>query len=197
MDIEWYPIQTPKELLPKGSPVLPDWVHPILVNELGPGQNAFKKINDFADTQEIIPNDYYAFMCDDNMYEPGFFDIIRKQTAKVIICSLYRGDTVPPIGVSHPATTIRLKGPKGIRPGNIDIMQYIIKGEIFKQHRFDVYDHGYSDGHYAVALKKAHLNDMVFLPDLFGLFNYFQTGRYTKKEALLKPRWSLPEVTGP
>lgn len=192
MGIEWYPVCAPGEIMPIKKP----WIHALNVDALVNRQNAWKKVNDFADMCEINDDDYYGFMCDDNMYEPGFFDIIREQTAKIIMFSMYRGDRIPIelSDVPHHATTLHIRGPNDVRPGNIDIMQYIIKGDIFRTHRFDIYDHAYSDGHYAVHLKNEHLKDIVFLPELFALFNYFQPGRYTDPNRFLKPTWKMPEI---
>lgn len=192
MGVEWYPICAPGEDMLIEKP----WIHKVNVEKLVNKQNAWKKINDFVDMHEIDENDYYGIMCDDNMYEPGFFDIIRQQNAKIIMFSMYRGDRVPVElpDVPHPASTLIINGPGAVRPGNIDIMQYIMKGDIFKTHRFDIYDHAYSDGHYAVHFRDEHLDEIKFIPDLFALFNYFQPGRYTRPELFLKPTWKMPEI---
>ena len=191
MGIEWYPVVAPKEDIPFDR----DWIHPIHVDELVPPTTCARKINDFLDTQEVINDDYYGFMCDDNMYEPGFFDIIRQQTAKILIVSAYRGDTIPPDRTiaRHSTSILRITSLKGIRIGQIDYCQYIIKGEIFKQNRFDIYNK-VTDGAYAVHLRLTYPNDIVFLPDSYVFFNYFQPGRYTTAKTFVKSTWMLPEI---
>jgi len=200
MGIIWHPIVTVEERWPtvaqaKGHKKQKYWIHPLVVPKLAPGMNAFKKINDFIEMRHIVDDDYYGFMCDDNMYSPNFFDVIRQQTAKILMFSMYRGDTVPDRKgeVPHHATTLRIAEPWDVRHGNIDIMQYIIKGEIFRKYRFDVYDHAYSDGHYAERLKFQHPDDIQFLPNLYCFFNYFQPGRYTDPSKFLDPTWKMPK----
>jgi hypothetical protein len=190
MGIEWYPVVAPKEDIPFDK----EWIHPIHVNELLHNEFPYRKINDFLDTQEVIDDDYYGFMSDDNMYEPGFFDIIKTQTAKIIICSLYRGDTIPNDDAisKYPPTILKPVTLKNIRIGHIDLAQYIIKGEIFKKNRFNI-STPVADGLYAVNLRINYQNDIVFLPDSYVFFNYFQIGRYTKKDTFIKDTWELPK----
>jgi len=191
MGIEWYPIMTPSELYPFNK----DWIHPVYMDsELPPNAKCCYKFNVFLEQNEIIDNDYYVFMCDDNMYEPGFFDVIRQQTAKIVIFSLYRGDTIPNDGAKerHLTTILRPKRLLDVRPGNIDYAQYIIKGELFKTHPFNAYQ-GCTDGIYIQKLCFEHPNDIIFLPDLYAWFNYFQPGRYTNKKRFPKDNWELPE----
>jgi hypothetical protein len=191
MGIEWYPIVAPKEDIPFDR----DWIHPIHVTELAPKETCARKFNDFLDTQEVIDNDYYGFMCDDNMYEPEFFDVIRKQTAKILIVSAYRGDTLPPdyTVARHGTNILKITSLKNIRIGQIDYCQYIIKGKIFKQNRFDTFNK-VNDGVYAVNLRLTYPNDIVFLPDSYVFFNYLQPGRYTTTSTFVKSTWSLPNI---
>jgi hypothetical protein len=191
MGIEWYPIVSPERDVFEKK----DWIHPIHTQELIVGKEAcFRKINDFLDTQTIVDNDYYGFIDDDSMYEPGFFDIIRQQTSKIIICSLYRGDSIPNDNVAkHPTYPLIIKSLRDIYVCNIGLPQYIIKGEIFKQTRFNPINvHG--DGKYAEYLKFRFSKDITILSDLFAFGNYFQPGRYTNAKKFLKPSWNLPVV---
>ena len=190
MGIEWYPIVAPKEDIPFDM----DWIYPIHVIELSAKETCARKFNDFLDTQEVIDDDYYGFMCDDNMYEPGFFDVIRQQTAKILIVSAYRGDSIPRDGSApHGTDILKITSLKGIKISRIDFCQYIIKGEIFKQNRFDTFNK-VSDGVYAVNLRLKYPNDIIFLPDSYVFFNYLQPGRYTTTSTFVKSTWSLPEI---
>jgi len=192
MGIEWYPVMTPSELYPFNK----SWIHPIYMDsELPPKAKCCYKFNVFLEQQKVVDDDYYVFMCDDNMYEPGFFDVIRLQTAKIVICSLYRGDTIPDDGASerHSPTTLKAIKHGDIRPGNIDYAQYIIKGELFKTHPFNVFI-GRTDGIYIRNLSIEYPNDIAFIPDLYAWLNYFQVGRYTSKNKFPKKHWELPEI---
>ena len=80
-----------------------------------------------------------------------------------------------------------------MRPGRIDILQYIVKGSILKKHKF-IAEHHMADGVYAQMLSEKYRDEILFLPNLYGFFNYFQPGRYTKPEAFLKPTWKLPQI---
>jgi len=200
MGIQWYPILTPSETIRFKSKEIQKiistktWIHPVYVNELPPKATCCQKFNDFLTQHKILDNDYYTFMCDDNMYEPGFFDVIRQQSAKILICSLYRGDTIPnDNGQPHPTFILRHHKISSIRPGLIDYAQYIIKGEIFKHHPFDPYIN-MTDGVYIQTLCHKYPNNVTFLPDLYAWFNYFQPGRYTTKNPFPKSHWELPKI---
>jgi len=200
MGIHFYPMVSPElDIFPKDI----DWIHPVHCKELWrvskeiPGESAFRKVNDFADTQEIIDDDYYCFMTDDDMYEPGFFDVVRQQTAKIIINSVFRGDSIPDSGPEvsrHPPVPMIVNGINDIRPcHNVGLASYVIKGSVFRQGRFSVTDYN-DDGHYALRLARNFPNDIVFLPDLWMLAAYFQPGRYTTTDGFIKPNWELPRI---
>ena len=187
--VEYYPIVAPKEDIEFGVP----WVHNIRVKELEPGEQCFRKFNDFIDTQSICDNDYYAFACDETVFEPGFFEIIKNQTAKVIFVSAYRGDTVPNDGSTpHAAHTHYVRSEEDIRVGYIGLGQFIVKGSVLKRVRFKI-DAPVCDGEFAVLLSHRYKGNVAFLTDWFVFSNYLQRGRFTNKEALLKSNWELPE----
>ena len=190
MGIEWYPVVAPKEDIPFDK----EWIHPIHVNELLHNEFPYRKINDFLDTQEVIDDDYYGFMSDDNMYEPGFFDVIRQQTAKILFYSVYRGDSTPRNDGSepHPSTPIRIQSLNDIRICNVGFGMCILKGEILRQTKFKN-THKWDDGRYMERLKLKFPNEIQILPDLWVFGNYFQVGRYTDTTKFLKSNWLLPE----
>lgn len=131
---------------------------------------------------EAIPiqdDEYYCFMGDDDMYEPGFFDTIRKQSADIIIVSLARGDTIPKEAKGesrHPTYPLILKSLADIRVCNIGLPQFIIKGHILKQVKFLILE-SCGDGYYAEELRKQFPDKIMFLPDTFAFMNYFEPGR--------------------
>lgn len=189
MNVEWYPVLCDKE---KDIDFGKSWVHPVLVPDLLPTDQCYRKINDFIDRREIIDDDYYGFMNDDNCYEPGFFDVVRQQTSKILIYSAYRGDASPYVPRDrHAATTLQINKLEDVKAGHIDLCQMIVKGSIFKQYRFDNTS-GYGDGWYAERLVKNHPNDITVIPNLYAFFNFFQPGRFTDKTKFLKSTWELP-----
>jgi hypothetical protein len=192
MNIDWYPVcdYNDIEIFKDNTKT---WIHPILCPPLKlPGDQAFKKLNDFIDQKIIIDNDYYCFCGDDDMYEPGFFDVIKQQTAKIIFTSIACGDTIPPTS-PHNIHPMIIRTFDDIAICRIGLPQYIIKGEILKQIRFKN-EQPYDDGTFAVELKTRFPNDCIFLPDLFAFGNYFEPGRYTNDNWKLKSNWELPKI---
>lgn len=189
--IEWYPVCDEIDIRAFDSN---DelWIHPILCAPLNRNDHAVRKLNDFIDVTDIIDDDYYGFCGDDDGYEPGFFDTIRRQSAKIIFTSLSRGDTIPNGAHPHPTYPLIIRGPEDVKPCNIGLCQFVIKGEILRQMRFHN-KHNYDDGLFAQELKDRFPNDCVYLPDLFSFGNYLEPGRYTSDAWKIKPHWRLPE----
>jgi len=170
------------------------WIQPILCPPFNPTDMCYRKINDFLDTKHIIDDDYYGFMGDDDMYEPGFFDVIRQQTSKIIVYCLSRGDTTPECDTEqHPAMSITLHTLDDIRTFNIGLGMYILKGSILKQTRFGNVSK-FDDGAYAENLKAKFPDDIKILSDLYIFGNYFQPGRYTNDNWKIKSNWELPKI---
>lgn len=191
MNIEWYPIVLPKENVPSFNR---DWIHPVCLKKETMLTNfiPYEKINDFIATQEIFDADYYSFLGDDDMYEPGFCDVIRQQTSKILFYSIYRGDSIPKNAEPHPPIPIILKSLNDIRVCNIGFGMCTLKGEILKQTRFKM-THKWDDGRYMESLKLKFPNEIKILSDTFVFGNYFEPGRYTNKTKFIKPNWELPE----
>ena len=160
-----------------------DWIKPLLCAPLKiPGDQCYRKNNDFIKAGDIIDDDYYGFIHDDDMYIPGFIDKIKQQTAKIIFYSMGRGqnfatDDIGPF--NWPPVAIILNTPEDIHVAGIDMCQYIVKGDILRQTEFG---NGSceDDGWYAENLKKKWPNDFIILPEIGINFNYFQPGRYDK-----------------
>ena len=188
--IEYYPIVAPKEDIDFGV----SWVHNIRVKELNTGEQCFRKFNDFADNQSIYDNDYYAFVCDETVFEPGFFYIIRNQTGDVIFFSSYRGDSIPSDGSTpHLPGVFYVKSKNDVRIGTIGLGQFIIKGSVFKKTRFKV-DKSVCDGEFAVELLYGNNGRIAYLPNSFVFSNYLQPGRFTDESKFIKSHWKLPEI---
>jgi len=189
MNIIFHPVITPEEIFEVNR----DWIRPLVV-EINAYVIAYEKINKFIEQYPIIDEDYYGFMGDDDMYEPGFFDVIREQTAGILMYSLYRGDSIPECDPEkHPPIPIHMCCLDNVRVCNIGLLQYILKGSILRQTRFDT-NHRWSDGGYAETLAARFPGEIKFLPNLYGFGNFFQPGRYTQKSFFIKSTWELPEI---
>jgi hypothetical protein len=194
-DVEWHPVCDPIDIRAFENNNY-KWIHPLLCKPFCPSDMCYRKINDFIDAGNIIDGDYYSFMCDDDMYEPRFFNVIREQTKKIIFHSCCRGDTIPniPGAENHPVYPLIINTPDDIRVCNIGLGMYIIKGDILKQIRFSNIDK-WGDGMMAVELKTRWPNDFIIISDLFVFGNYFEPGRFTTKESFIKSNWELPKAT--
>lgn len=189
MDIIWHPVCDPNDIKAFENNTL-TWIKPLLCKPLE--WSSLRKINDFIDASDIVDNDYYCFMGDDDMYEEGIFDIIRQQTSKIIYISLSRGNAIPN-GSPHPCNPLIIKSIEDVRICAIGLPQYIMKGEILKQMRMDTTT-CHADGTFAEDLKNKFPNDLKFMPELFTFGNYFEPGRFTNDTFKLKDNWKLPEI---
>jgi hypothetical protein len=192
MDVIFHPIMTVEEGKSFAKDV-PEWVQP-LIDDIQAYAVAYEKINRFIDTQDIIDDDYYGFMGDDDMYEPGFFDQIKQETSDIIFYSLYRGDSIPECDPEkHPVFPIILRSISDIRVCNTGFCQYIMKGRILKQVRMRI-DHKWGDGFFAETLREKFPDKIKIISDLFAFGNYFQPGRFVNADKFLKNTWRLPEM---
>lgn len=142
-------------------------------------------INWFIDTQEIIDNEFYCILNDDDSYEPDFFDKILKiinyqrninKNEKVLLCSMERGDNTPSDAIpvrQHP--TFKLWAlPDRIGVGMTGIEQIILTGEILKKYRLPLLCDG--DGRFISHILSE--NKCLLMPEVNVLFNYFEPGRW-------------------
>jgi hypothetical protein len=193
MDIIWHPVCDPVDIEVFENNTI-SWIKPLLCTSFLPTDMCYRKINDFIESENIIDDDYYGFMGDDDMYEPGFIDVIREQTAKILIYSLYRGNVIPECDTErHPPMSIVINSLDEIQVCNIGLGMYIMKGEILRQTKFQN-NHIWDDGRYAEELKARWPDDIKLLPDLYIFGNYFQPGRYTDKNNFIKSTWELPVI---
>lgn len=180
MNILWHPILF-KDELAKTNFTKP-WIYPLTISEDAPESDFIKigarKINYFLKNYPILGSDYYCFPADDDMYEEGVFDKIKSIDADVVVISLKRGDQVPPnLPKNRRYSTYSLMAhPDNMVKGRVSGEQLIIKGFIFKLISFDESDQA-SDGAVAEYLKASNYN-IHYEPDLYGLFNYYEPGRY-------------------
>lgn len=188
MNVIWHPVCDPIDAKSFENNTI-EWIKPLLCQPLKKGDMAYRKINDFINSKNIIDEDYYSFCHDDDMYVEGFVDKIKQQNSKIIYFSMCRGDKTPKCDISQwPPVPIILHKLEEVHVANIDMCQMIVKGEILKQTQFGYRD-GCDDGRYAEMLKTRWPNDTIILPEIGINFNYFQLGRYTNATYLTKINW--------
>jgi hypothetical protein len=178
MNVHWWPVCDEVDIEPFKNNT-EEWIHPILCDPLKPGEQCYKKLNYFPKDQ-IVDEDYYGFIHDDDMYAEGFIDKIKQQTASVIYYSMSRGQnhTHDTEAYNWPPTPLIITGLHDIRIANIDLCQYIIKGSVYKKITFG-YIHDFDDGVMAEQLKE-YYPDIKIFPEIGINFNYFQKGRYNE-----------------
>ena len=132
---------------------------------------------------QIFNDDYYVCVDDDDMYEPGVFDAIKKMNDDIVIISMKRGLNVPKDAVEsrqYPTDAL-LADPDNVFDGGISGQQMFVKGHVFKDHSFE------TEGHwdFAMAYHYKITETIRYEPDLFALFNYYEPGRWEPKPELL------------
>jgi hypothetical protein len=181
MNILWHPIMLQNEKTDFNE----SWILPLIIpmkskdcSVLMPGN--FKR-NWFIENEEIIDEDYYVTVDDDDMYEVGVFDAIKQMNDDIVIISLKRGD-FQPVGVSeirkYPTTTLYAH-PDNVIIGSISAQQSFVKGKIFKEHLFNEFNHCW-DGEIAIHHKESG-EQIRYEPGFYALFNYYEPGRWDKK----------------
>lgn len=169
-----------------------DWVKPCLCPPLNPGEQCYVKFNYFMDVEEIVDDDYYGFMGDDDMIEEGLADELKKKTSDIVYISNYRGDAIPNDGgCPHPVHPIIPRALSDVKPNWIGLGQFYVKGRILRKVRFNIVT-GCGDGLFAQNL--IGLGSIEFMPDWFTFGNFFQPGRHTNKDRFLKSNWELPRI---
>jgi hypothetical protein len=161
------------------------WIFPVVVppdSEKGPEGMEIQNVkrNYFIQNCEIIDQDYYVAVDDDDMYEDGVFDSIKQMDDEIVIISMKRGHRIPDnvIDDRKYSTSILNACASNVMVGKISNQQSFVKGHVFKQYLYD--DQGHcGDGRLAVRRKEAG-HQIVYRPDLFALFNYYEPGRWNK-----------------
>jgi len=164
-NIIWHPICHENVPFPNESWIVPMFVD---ISNLEPNQDiCYSKLNQFLNCYDMLDDDYFMFMCDDDAYEnKSLFEMIRRRNDDVIFVSMKRGNLQPYIQllIAHPSM---------IQVDFCGLEQIIVKGKILRQHRF-VQFASYADGLLNVEIFKAH--GAVFEPDEFVLFNVNKPG---------------------
>lgn len=169
-----------------------EWVKPFICPALKPKEQCYTKFNYFIDAGDIVDDDYYSFCGDDDMFEEGFFDNLKTKTADIVYNSNYRGDKIPMDGTApHPTYPLIPKSPSDIRPGNVGLGMFSVRGRILKLVRFGT-TCGFDDGR--LAQKLLTVGCVEYNPDWFILGNFLQPGRHTDPAKFIKPSWTLPQI---
>ena len=126
-------------------------------------------------------------MNDDDGYEDEFFNKLIKsinhsntnnQSNDLIICSMLRGNQIPNDVIPvrrHPTNTLYAL-PTNMKIGHVGLEQFIAKGKILKKHKIPLTTCG--DGELIQKLTSEY--DVLYLPELYVRFNYFEPGRWNK-----------------
>jgi hypothetical protein len=191
MNIIWHPImfldEWQKFHMPKSSDDLfiEDWRKPVIIPmhskdcKTIPGN--FKR-NWFIKNEEIIDDDYYLTVDDDDMYEPGVFEKIKQMDEDIIIISMQRGYRIP-LNIDparrYPTSTL-FAHPDYVEIGLISAQQCFVKGKIFEAHIFDENSRTW-DGEIIIHHKKSG-EQIRYEPHLYALFNYYEPGRWGKSK---------------
>ena len=160
-----------------------EWIQPFVYNKPKYGDFGVPLHNAFIREFPIADDDYYVQMADDDMYESGVFDSIRKLDDPVVIISMKRGDCVPPNALperAYPTNTLLAK-PENMVVGKVGGEQVFMKGSILKLIQYDENYPAIADGLMAEYLKTIY--PIHYEPDLFALFNFYEPGRWDKGEA--------------
>ena len=180
MNVILHPIMFQDEETPFGEP----WILPVIIptnsrdcTVLMPGT---LKRNYFIKNAEIIDEDYYVTVDDDDMYEAGVFGHVKQMNDDIVIISMKRGYSIPE-GVKpirrYPTATL-IAHSDNVRIGEISAQQSFVKGKIFRTHLFNEELHNW-DGEIIVHHKESG-EQIRYEPNLFALFNYYEPGRWAK-----------------
>ena len=148
----------------------PSWVNVIkLYVEEGwrPDMSVFNQWLDLGIEDET----QYMFLNDDGFVEEPFWEKIPDEN--IVIVSAKRGEHIPNLNKAFENTPL-IADEKNMRVGYVDLEQMIVKGKILKNYRFS--NNPMGDGILAESLV-GH-PDIVYLKDVFMLFNYLEDGRF-------------------
>ena len=178
MGIIWHPIMFQDEATEFTEP----WIFPSIIQSESKDCNVMMlgnyKRNWWIKNNDIIDEDYYVTVDDDDMYEPDVFDAIKQMDDDIVIISMKRGKNIPQDVTkirSYPTSTLHA-GESNLKIGSISAQQSFIKGKIFKEHLFNEENHCW-DGEIAIHHHESG-EQIAYRPDLFALFNYYEPGRW-------------------
>jgi hypothetical protein len=147
-----------------------------------------RSINLWMDEHAWVDEDFYCILNDDDAYEPGFFDKIRKYAdADIIVPSMMRGARIP-AGVAperaHGTDTL-VADPANMQVGRIGVEQMIVRGRILKNCRLPLTIAG--DGEMLTYIAATNPGKVVYAPEANVWFNYLEPGRWNELIEVKKP----------
>jgi hypothetical protein len=180
MRVCWHPIMFRDEVVEFSEP----WIFPVVIpmysKECKVAHPGTFKRNWFIKNRQIVDDDYYVCADDDDMYEPNVMSEIKTINDDIIIISMKRGHKIPREAVHprrYPIDTL-YASPDYVAIAGISGQQSFVKGKIFRKHLFNE-NSGTWDGEMAMHHKESG-EQIVYRPDLFALFNYYEKGRWEK-----------------
>ena len=170
-DVLWYPVYHDPEHL-KAIGHVRGWVRPINAGALPTDWDlCYWKCNLALDAIGQKDGDYYAFLCDDDTYEPGFFDRMRA------VCTQDVDIPVPPCtmivserrygGNEKDFGGVLTACPENMRVCHIGLEQFFVPGEIMRGLRFN--NHCCADG--GMAENQLAKRPCAYMPDLHVNWN--------------------------
>lgn len=175
-NIEWHPLfndDLPFRLLFKD-----DWIYPSWFPSVPPPfwKSFNKALNWFVHIGQIVPEDYYLILNDDDFYEPEFFNKIRQYDEDAFVVSMKRGQHIP-IGVcperAH-GTYDLIACPQNMKVGAVGAEQLVVKGKLLQDKSWP--DDIAADGMLICYIAAVH--GVKYVPDAFVWFNYLEPGRW-------------------
>lgn len=146
-------------------------------------------MNWFLDTHNIVDEDLYCFLNDDDGVEPDYFDKIyaaleeHKWEYKVVIPSMERGHRIPSYAREprrHPPDKL-WAAPENIKIGGVGLEQIVASGSVVKTQRFPF--HVCGDGIFIIEAVRAH--GAIICPGASVWFNYFEPERWDRSDSLI------------
>lgn len=185
--IIWHPVSEKPYDWPNES-----WIQPLVYDKTGMQvvTSPYFALNKFVNATDLVDNDYYFMMSDDDFIEPEFFNKIRHARkycdhpesfidTDFIVVTLMRGhNRVPTSG--YPNDVLQAH-PRNMRVFWVSLSQVLIKGRILKEtHTWCSPDNGpCADGVYIQKLWDTYPGShFTFVDDACQWFNYLEPGRW-------------------
>jgi len=155
-----------------------DWIIPVKYPlERNPFDICYDKMNFFKETFDIIDNEYYMVIGDDDALELNVPEEINKMDDDIVVISLKRGDDVPISGSICGTCTLEARE-EAMKEWYTGFAQIIMKGYAFKKLKYRDDTH-IADGCMAEDVVNSKYN-IAYRPDLFVKHNYYQPGRWER-----------------
>jgi hypothetical protein len=183
INVLWHPIVFQDESADFNEPWIFPYVIPMNRADCKSKMPQYTMRNHWIQNNEIIDDDYYVTVDDDDMYEADVFDAIKEMNDDIVIISMKRGYQIPkdaaPIR-QYPIETLWAHADY-VQRGKISSQQSFVKGKIFKKHLFDDSSQ-FGDGDMAIHHKEAG-EQIAYRSDLFALFNFYEPGRWEREKS--------------